>query len=67
MVLKGHVTRGVICIDNDVSLPEGTEVCILTLTEKKDDSDFLALRGSVIHFPDPFASGLPEEEWDVLH
>jgi len=66
MVLKGHVRQGVILIDDGESLPEGTEVSILPVPEKKDDSYFLALRGTVLDFPNPFEPGLPENDWDAL-
>ncbi len=66
MLLKGHVHQGVILIDDDGVLPEGCRVSILTETQQQDDVSFMALRGSVIAFPDPFASGLPEGDWDAL-
>ncbi|MBI3118899.1 MAG: hypothetical protein HYZ00_09450 [Candidatus Hydrogenedentes bacterium] len=66
MVLKGHVQQGVILLDEGESLPEGSEVCIVPIPEKKDDSYFLALRGSVTDFPNPFQPGLPADDWDAL-
>jgi hypothetical protein len=66
MLLKGHVHHGVILIDDDGVLPEGCPVSILAEPAKQDDASFMALRGSVLAFPDPFASGLPEGDWDAL-
>ena len=66
MVLKGHVQQGVIVLDEGETLPEGSEVCIVSVLGKNDDSDFLALRGSVVHFPNPFEPALPADDWGAL-
>ncbi len=66
MVLKGHVQQGVIVLDEGGILPEGTEVSIVSVLGKKSDRDFLALRGSVVDFPNPFEAALPEDDWDAL-
>jgi hypothetical protein len=64
MVLKGHVSDGVIVLDDPAQLPEGTQVFIsLKPLESEDTPSYLKYRGKPYSYKDPFESAAPEEDW----
>jgi hypothetical protein len=62
MVIRGRVQNGVVVMENEISLPEGTEVTVVVRTgpEAADEAGMEAERRRVLEIMDRIA-GLPLE------
>jgi len=66
MQYRGHVENGVILLDEQITLPEGTKVTGETFAEVGRKRAKYPLRGTPYRFEKPFEPVVPEQDWEAL-
>ena len=65
MVLRGHVSDGVIVLDEKTTLPEGLQVSISIEPEDENKMPYRRFRGSPYTYERPFEPALPDTDWEA--
>lgn len=65
MVLKGHVNNGVIILDDEANLPDGTVVFISLEPVNEEALPYRRYRGSPYTYTNPTDPAAPDSDWDA--
>ncbi|MBI1317937.1 MAG: hypothetical protein GC168_03175 [Candidatus Hydrogenedens sp.] len=65
MVLRGHVDKGVIILDENATLPDGIRVSVSILASDEDCLSYRRFRGVPYTFEHPFEPAIPETDWEA--
>ncbi len=64
MLYKGHIEKGVVVLDDNVALKDGTAVRI-ELVETPQPARQTSLRDLPYAFPDPFSPVVSDSDWEA--
>ena len=65
MLCRGHIEKGVVVLDEPVTLTEGTRVIIEAVQTERHAENRTPLRGTPYRFDDPLAPAAPIEDWNA--
>jgi len=65
MVLKGHVSDGVVILDGNTPLPDGITVFVSVDPIDEDKLPYRRYRGTPYTYIDPLEPAAPESDWDA--